>query len=289
MWPKYITQWIVNSTLYISVPFTWLLPLTRHIANTPSFLWSTVIVGGPATKLMPGYFDGLSNVHIGDRMPGVLQRVNPNATRTTEGCIRKCGFCGVSKIEPAYLELEDWPDLPILCDNNILAASEKHFDKVCDRLEKHGHCDFNQGIDARLLTDYHAERLRRIGESTIRLSLDNPAMRDPFENAYIVLRRAKFPKRLIRSYVLCGFNDTPELAWEQCEFVESHGVKALPMWFHPLDAMKQNQVSEEQGKNGWTDYERRRIMQWFYWHKEAPSMALAGKQIATAAGTNGLK
>jgi hypothetical protein len=28
-------------------------------------------------------------------------------------------------------------------------------------------------------------------------------------------------------------------------------------------------VTKDQEKNGWTDYERRRLMQWFYQHKQA--------------------
>lgn len=269
MWPKKATTWITRQTLYISVPFTWLLPEVKKLVTTPSLFWSKAIVGGPATKLMPEYLAGIPGVTIGGSMAGVLQKVNPNASRTTLGCIRKCKFCGVCKIEPEYVELDDWPDRPILCDNNILAASQSHFDKVCDRLEKHGWCDFNQGLDARLMTPYHAERLKRIGESTIRFSLDNPGMKNSWERAYKILRDAGFPKRLIRSYVLIGFHDNPDTAWDQCKWIESFKVKALPMWYHRLDALVSNQVTEEQTKNGWTDLARRQIMQWFYWHKRA--------------------
>ena len=48
------------------------------------------------------------------------------------------------------------------------------------------------------------------------------------------------------------------------------------MWHHPLNAMVKNAVTKEQKENGWNDYERRRIMQWYYQHKKAvggPSLA----------------
>jgi len=54
-----------------------------------------------------------------------------------------------------------------------------------------------------------------------------------------------------------------------CEYVEKHGVKPLPMWFHELDALQRNIVTERQKELGWNDYERRRLMQWFYQHKKA--------------------
>ena len=165
--------------------------------------------------------------------------------------------------------MDDWPDLPVLCDNNILAVSEAHFDKVIDRLKAHGWADFNQGIDARLLTKYHAERLKEIGRPMIRLALDNMGYADQWESAFSILRRAGFPLSLIRSYALVGFKSDPAEAWARCEWIESHGIKALPMWYHPLNAMEENKVTMEQKQHGWTDYERRKIMQWFYQHKKA--------------------
>jgi len=268
-WPKDITQWVENRTLYMSIPFTWLLDKARVIAWRGSLKWDTVVIGGPAVYLMPNTFDGLPHVSIGRSAPGVLQRVNPQATRTTTGCPRKCGFCGVSRIEPEFSELEDWPDLPVLCDNNILAASQPHFDRVCDRLERWGWCDFNQGIDARLLTPYHAERFKRIGQPILRLAYDHQGMQDQWVRAYETLRAVKITKRQIRSYCLVGFRDTPEQAWANCSFVEGFKIKPLPMWYHSLDALAPNTVTAEQQRNGWTDYERRKIMQWFYQHKVA--------------------
>jgi len=75
-------------------------------------------------------------------------------------------------------------------------------------------------------------------------------------------------KTNIRSYALIGFDSGPDEAWERCQWVESHKIKVLPMWFHPLDALKQHQVTEDQKKLGWNDLERKRIMQWHYQHNE---------------------
>ena len=76
------------------------------------------------------------------------------------------------------------------CDNNLTAASYSHFDKVIDRLVKWGWADFNQGLDSRLLTAYHAERIHEIKKPIIRLALDS--MFDQYEwlKAVDVLRSA---------------------------------------------------------------------------------------------------
>lgn len=263
-WPKTSLSWIENGTRYISVVFTWDLPkIERQLG------WQKIIIGGPAMKLMPDYFKNRSNVTVGNLLPGALQMHNPNATRTSIGCIRKCQFCAVPKTEGKLIELDDWPDKPILIDNNLLACSKKHFDKVMDRLIKFDHVDFNQGLDARLLTDYHVERLAELKSVTIRLALDSMKYVGQWDLSLEMLLYAGIPKKSIRSYVLVAFDSGITDVWERCKYIEDRGVLPLPMWFTPLNALERNIVTEKQKKLGWTDYERRRIMQWFYHHKIA--------------------
>lgn len=270
-WPKGFTHWTQGGVPHISVPFTWNLPqLCEWLERC---LFDHVVVGGPGVYLMPEYLEGLPMVDIQYSAPDILQRVNPMATRTTTGCINKCRFCGIGEgyIEPGgMVELEDWPDNPILCDNNILAASPEHFDRVMERLEvwdsKKVQTDFNQGVDARLLNEHHAERIGRLKKMMTRLAMDSMGLAEHWERAFGLLRDHGVPKFRIRSYVLIGFKTGPEEAWTRCEWVETHGVKALPMWFHPLNALKWNAVTEEQKALGWTDELRRQIMRWYYQH-----------------------
>jgi hypothetical protein len=226
---------------------------------------------------MPEFFFGVK-AELGGDYPGVLQRFNPLATRTSLGCPRKCGFCGVPKVAAARaIELSgnpimsygDWPDLPVIADDNLLYTGLAHFDKVCDRLEKHDWCDFNQGTDARLVSDHHAERFARLKRPMIRLALDSMSYSEAWERALERLLRAGVPKSRIRTYCIMAFGTSPDECWETCAFVEKHGVKPLPMWFHELDALERNIVTPRQEQLGWTDYERRRLMQWFYQHKKA--------------------
>jgi hypothetical protein len=256
--------------LHVSIPFTWNLPGIREDLAAGSLLWDRAVVGGPAVRLMPEYFDNMENVAIGDDFSGVLQRVNPMATRTTTGCVRHCRFCavGTGAVEPGGLrELTDWPDLPVLCDNNLLASSDPHFDRVIDRLIRWGTADFNQGLDARLMTDYHAKRIAEIRRPIVRLALDFDADMESWDYAFGLLRAAGVAKRNIRSYCLIGFEDTPQDAWRRCMWVEGHGVKALPMWFHRLDQMDLNVITPDQEGLGWDHGERKRIMGWFYQHR----------------------
>lgn len=84
----------------------------------------------------------------------------------TRGCPNKCQWCVVpqkeGKIKP-YMDVDEIATTVrqklVLMDNNILAAGDyciEQFQKIID----HGYrVDFNQGLDARLLTDEHARLL----------------------------------------------------------------------------------------------------------------------------------
>lgn len=260
-------SWIRNNVRYISVVFTWDLEKVKQQLG-----WSKVVIGGPALKLLPDYFKDYKDIEVRQDINGMLQRYNPNATKTSTGCIRSCKFCAVPEIEGNLLELEDWPDLPVICDNNLLATSIEHFDRVINKLKSHNKVDFNQGLDARLLTKYHAERISEIKglkKRGVRLALDNTNYSDTWSEALSNLRSAGVAKKKISSYALIGFDGDPSEAWARCEWIENQGVQVLPMWFHELDAPKKNYVTNDQYDFGWDNYERRRIMQWFYQHKKA--------------------
>ena len=264
-WPKAITEWSEGSMGFLSIPFTWLLPAAKRRILQGDLFVKRWVVGGPAVKLMPDYLVGLADYGPDD--PTVLQRVHPRATRTTSGCPRGCAFCGVRTICGQFRELRDWPDAPILCDDNLLAASQNHIERVFSRLVKWPSCDFNQGIDCRLLTTWHAQQLATLSRPVIRMALDHDRDREAWADAWDRLRAAGIAKARIRSYVLAGFDDGPAEARDRCEYVESFGAKALPMWFHPLDTLMLNPLTEQQKTLGWTHRKRRELMCWYYQHR----------------------
>jgi hypothetical protein len=254
-WPKKPYKWNDNGRLHISIPFTWQLPEIRRYLEATGI---DAVVGGPAVKLMPKYLSGVAE--IGNDIPGILQRINPLATRTTEGCVNACGFCGVPTIEPIYSELSDWPVLPIVCDNNLLAASGAHFNSVIDKLKLLPDTrivDFNQGLDARLMTPHHASRLAELG-CLCRIAFDNTKLEKPVFKAIDYMVAAGIPKRNIRCYVLIGFNDTPEDALYRLQTLWSYGVTPNPMRYTPLNSLTGKYVGEN-----WTNAELIRYMR--YW------------------------
>ncbi|MDR0522129.1 MAG: hypothetical protein LBH00_09800 [Planctomycetaceae bacterium] len=112
---------------------------------------------------------------------------------TTRGCIRQCPFCAVPKLEPEYVDYtgikqhietvrERFGERTnlILMDNNVLVSRElKHIISNLVELGFHNgaklnhrqrYVDFNQGLDARLITKEKAQLLQKICLRPVRLA-----------------------------------------------------------------------------------------------------------------------
>jgi len=244
------------------VVFTWHLPKAHTLCQWYKESGRTVWVGGPAVSLMPEYLYDVADEVGGDMSPLPLGKHNPDATFTTRGCINQCRFCAVPKTEGSFRELQDWIPAPIICDNNLLAASIKHFNNVIDKIKIFRAVDFNQGLDARLLTNHHIERLQDLTLPKLRFAFDNIEDETITMDAIDRLLIAGFPRSRIGCYILFGFNDTPEDALYRAEAIKAKGIKPYLQRYQPLNALeKDNYIAK-----GWTVQEMKRFQH--YWCRQ---------------------
>ena len=245
--------------LALSVVFTWQLPEARGLCLRET--QREVIVGGPAVRLMPDYLADCAT--IGTHWPGALQAHNPSATRTTLGCKRGCRFCGVAQIEGEFCILLDWPAAPVVCDSNFLQSGTVHFDLTIDRLKSVAQVDFNQGLDARLLTPRRAARLCELDLVKCRFAWDSAACEGPVMRAAQIMREAGFPKSRIECYCLVNFGETQDEATYRLQTLKDAGLRGFPMRYQPLDALEKNSYVAPQ----WDGRELKRFL--WYWSRQA--------------------
>lgn len=126
----------------------------------------------------------------------------------TRGCIRNCDFCIVREKEGMIRPYRDidtisqgWRDI-VLCDNNVL-ASPHGLAQMEIIAEKKFKVDFNQGLDARLITNEIAKLMGRMyWLSPVRLACDDESMIEPVVRAIEWLRWYNVTPRAYFVYVL---------------------------------------------------------------------------------------
>jgi len=232
--PVYLT---LKSRIYVSIVFTWHLSIVREFAESTK---KKIIVGGPAVKMMPDYFSDLSNVKNGIRPPiNFLEAHNPLATFTTRGCPNICNYCAVPKLEPEFIELEDYPIKPLICDNNFLAASSKHIETFIENAKYLPYVDFNQGLDARLFTFEHAKLFKRLPSPVMRFAMDTKDREGDTFRAIDLCK--KYGLNNISIYILINHEESPEEAIYKLEYIKDLGVMTFPMRYQPLWSLKYNE------------------------------------------------
>ena len=127
----------------------------------------------------------------------------------TRGCIRKCPWCIVPKKEGRIRPYSTWQEIKrpdsrdiVFMDNNVLAC-EHGLEQIEDMGGKNVRVDFNQGLDARLITDDVAAMLARLKWIRfIRMSADTDAMLDVVLTAIERLRQHGVKPYKVFVYVL---------------------------------------------------------------------------------------
>ena len=146
----------------------------------------------------------------------------------TRGCIRKCKWCIVPTKEGFIKPYSDIEEITqgrkrgILMDNNVLAID--YGIRQIEKIVKLGiRVDFNQGLDARLITCDVAKLLAKVKWiEYIRLSCDTDEQTEYVINAVEKLYKSGIPKYRMFAYVLVT---DVESANRRCEILRALGVK----------------------------------------------------------------
>ena len=201
----------------------------------------------------------------------------------SRGCVRKCAFCGVPKLEGAQREMPPLAKLVngvdrmygpkkdlVLMDNNV-AASARYKEVIAEirdlgftpgatlvRDRKRGvqrRVDFNQGVDARILvkSPMYLREMATICINPLRIAFDHIGVRRVYETA--VRMAADNGINALSNYMLYNFMDTPTDLYERMRLNialnEELGIRiwSFPMRYQPVNLKDRSHV----GKN-WNRY-----------------------------------
>ena len=204
----------------------------------------------------------------------------------SRGCIRKCHFCGVPKLEGAQRDGMPLSELIsginktsgekrdlILMDNNVTASP--NFDRIIDEIHALGfhrnavfsrdggkgvkrRVDFNQGVDARILSrdPSYLKKMSTICISPLRIAFDHLGVRKHYVKS--VNFASEFGITHLSNYMLYNFYDTPDDLYERMriniDLNEQLGIRiwSFPMRYQPVTLKDRSHIGPK-----WTWYQLR--------------------------------
>ncbi|MGJ4941426.1 radical SAM protein [Bradyrhizobium sp. HKCCYLS1011] len=193
----------------------------------------------------------------------------------SRGCIRKCHFCGVPKLEGAQRDATPLTEFVnavdaiygprrdlLLMDNNVVASAR--FKEIIAEIRDLGftpgaklrrgdrgvqrRVDFNQGVDARILCKdrMYLRELSSICLSPLRIAFDHLGLKGPYETA--IRYSHEFGMNDLSNYMLYNFHDTPLDLFERMHLNvrlnEELGIRiySFPMRYQPTDLPDRSHV-----------------------------------------------
>jgi len=181
-------------------------------------------------------------------VPEWNKKANASIVFSSRGCIRSCTFCGVSRIEGKLnserSSIKDliWPGHKrvIFFDNNFLASSA--WESILSEVQELGlTVDFNQGLDARLVTEKVARKISELKiDRFVRLSYDTSKMGPSVKRAIELLKSNGVDGRNILVYMLYNFTDSPQDLFTRIKNVLRWSAVAYPMRFQPVYTLTKN-------------------------------------------------
>ncbi len=240
------------------------------------------ITGSPIEDLTPDY-------SILDQVEYKYPVRDAYFAYASRGCIRKCHFCGVPKLEGAQRDATPLTELVknvdalygprrdlMLMDNNVVASSR--FKEIMaeirdlgfvpgaklrrphERVASQRRVDFNQGVDARILCKdrMYLRELASICLSPLRIAFDHLGLKGPYESA--VRYAHEFGLNDLSNYMLYNFHDSPADLFERMflnvKLNEELNIRiySFPMRYQPTDLPNRSHVGPK-----WTRYMLRSV------------------------------
>ncbi len=237
-----------------SAIFTWDLPqLVEWVNRVKDF--GEVWIGGPAVSAMSRYVEQATGIRP---VVGVDPRLETRPgyykmTRTSRGCPVGCSFCIVPRIDGRVMvEYPVFDPAPVVMDDNILACSTGHQERVIEKLLARGYraVDFNSGFEPSFFDHEAFERFRRLPLKFWRLAFDTVAEEKPVEEMMRLLKEAGVGSRNIRVYCLSG-NEPFEDCMYRAEKIVDWGGEPFVQALIPLNALEKRPVVQH--RYGWTE------------------------------------
>lgn len=251
----------------ITTLFTYYSKYVKDVIRNRGLLHhdTPILVGGVFASMMPEQFEKVHNAHVFRGYSKVLDGYKPDykilyrgGTQaddfsyvfTSRGCVNKCAYCVVWRIEKGMWINDKWqdtidmsrPNIRIM-DNNLSAAASNltHLKSVIDfTVENNKGVSFESGFDCKYITKEMANELSRIKyvNNGMRLAFDRLEEDRIFQNAVNMLKDSGISASgAMMAYVLFNFTDSPKEADYRARQCANLTVRPYVQMYRPLNSL----------------------------------------------------
>ena len=217
-----------DTPVHVSVTFTWHRRHAQELAENWRTYYRNVRVGGPA-------YDDFGGEFVAGRY------LKDCCTITSRGCPKRCGWCKVPFSEGPLRELTNFPSGWIVQDNNLLACSERHLERVFQMLrEQERNIFFNGGLDKHYFQPWHRRLFDSIRIGELWFACDQAGDLPRLERVREWLDG--IPMRKLRCYTMIGYDD------EALADAERRIERVFEMGFMPFSQLYQPPTADKPTK-----------------------------------------
>jgi hypothetical protein len=183
------------------------------------------------------YNIAMSNIHQGYNVRGYTKKlieIYDSISKRLPEAEQADFYLEREKRNLLYAEVANLKDI-FEFDKVARPLYEKHFKQT----KRKRIVDFNQGVDARLVTEEKIKKLAEINIKPLRIAFDHYSMKDTYEKA--VRLAARFGIKQLSNYLLYNYKDKPEDLYYRMklniDLCDELGViiYSFPMKYHPID------------------------------------------------------
>lgn len=280
---------VVPSVVFVATSFTyWSSAVFESIGKVRELYgWDVpVVVGGVLASLMPDLCRRNGADVVVEGVVPALEKVQPaydiidldfQVLHASRGCIRKCDFCGVKRIEPDFTYKKTIKDEIcmrdiVFYDNNFLANPyvEDILDELIELKRKHviRSCVAQCGLDGRILREkpHLAFKFNLAGFKQITIAWDSGIQdKELVKEEIDILCNAGYKPHNLAIFMIYNFNIPFSEMEEKRVCCFNWGVQIRDCRYRPLNATFDNYNGHKRSQTGdeyyihpmWTDEEVR--------------------------------
>lgn len=246
----------------LSVIFSWDVPFAVEQAKTALSLGKKVMIGGGGTYQLRHWIkqetglDAYYQAHdLLESMPGKFKMVY-----MTRGCVRKCFFCIVPKIEGNHVSINPVSNpAQMLLDNNLSELPRLYQEQIVEKYLSAGlrMVDANSGFEPNGITPDCVTLFNNLPLKYWRVGFDEIAEEKALTESVSIIK--EYSRKPIRVYTMFGHEPVEQCRY-RCEKVIELGCEPVPQAYIQLNAKQKKPIV----MHDWTEQKLSDFQRFFY-------------------------